>query len=272
MVDAQSRADRSAGVVLFTLGVAAAGSAPDLRGPALIALLGELGLSESAGRAAILRMRRHGLLSSRRDGRHTRYAAAPAILAHQRRIREHFGEDGPEWDGRFHALLYDVPERQRAFRDRLRYTARLLGYGQLRAGLLIAPGDRYLELRRLIPAVPSGARLLPAHLELSAPDARRVARELWNLDALAQEYRAIARDTRRLVARAQQSQSSGAAALRVFAEATQPIYAAIGRDPLLPAELLGDDWPADELLSALNAALVTLGASALAHVEDVRRA
>jgi len=57
---AQPRGDRAAGLIFFALGLSAAGNGESVPGPALIAVLSELGLSESAARAAILRLRRNG--------------------------------------------------------------------------------------------------------------------------------------------------------------------------------------------------------------------
>ena len=62
---------------------------------------------------------------------------------------------------------------------------------------------------------------------------------------------------------------AGSPALRAFAAVTQPIYEAISQDPLLPSELLPDDWPGSELGAALRAALQTLGPAAVAYVHTL---
>ena len=256
--------------VFFALGLAAIGrDEAAVPGPVLITVLSDLGLSESAARAAILRLRRQGWLSSERHGRHTYYAPTATIHARQQRVQDHFTTASPPWDGAFHGLIYEVPERHRAYRDRLRRCARLLGYASLRGGLLIAPTDGFIELQSLLSELPNEAHLLPARIELAPADARRLAHRLWALDALAENYRARLVAVRDAINAAAGDPPAGPHALRAFAAATQPIYAAISQDPLLPSELLPDDWPAAELGAALRAALQTLGPAAVAYVHTL---
>jgi phenylacetic acid degradation operon negative regulatory protein len=269
-VDAQLWSEGTTRDVFFALGLIAVGrDEAAVPGPVLIAVLSDLGLSESAARAAILRLRRHGWLSSKRHGRHTHYAPTATIRARQQRFQEHFTMASPPWDGAFHGLIYEVPERHRAYRDRLRRCAQLLGYASLRGGLLIAPTDRFVELQSLLSQPPSEAHLLPARIELTPDDARRLASRLWALDALAEDYRARIAVVRDAINDAAGDPPAGPQALRAFAAATQPVYEAISRDPLLPAELLPDDWPGAELGAALQAALQTLGPAAVAHVHTL---
>lgn len=256
--------------VFFALGLAAVGrDEAAVPGPVLIAVLSDLGLSESAARAAILRLRRHGWLSSQRDGQHTEYAPTAPIRARQQRFQDHFTTASSPWDGAFHGLIYEVPERHRGYRDRLRRCARLLGYASLRGGLLIAPTDSFVELQSLLSELPSEAHLLPARIELTPSDARRLAHRLWALDALAEDYRARVMAVQDALNDAAGDPPAGPQALRAFAAATQPIYEAISRDPLLPSELLPDDWPGAALGAALRDALQTLGPPAVAYVHTL---
>jgi phenylacetic acid degradation operon negative regulatory protein len=257
--------------VFFALGLAAVGrDEAAVPGPVLIAVLSDLGLSESAARAAILRLRRYGWLSTERRGRYTYYAPTATIRARQQRVQDHFTTPSPPWDGAFHGLIYEVPERHRAYRDRLRRCARLMGYASLRGGLLIAPNDRFLELQSLLSEPPSEAHLLPARIELASVDARRLAHRLWALEALAEEYRARVVAVRDAIEDAASDPPFGPQALRAFAAATQPVYQAIAQDPLLPNELLPDDWPRAELSAALQAAHRALGPAAVAYVHTLR--
>ncbi len=268
---AQPRWDHGAGQVFFALGLAAAGTGKSVPGPALIAVLSELGLSESASRTAILRLRRNGWLSSQRHGRHTHYAPTGPIRTHQQRFQDHFISAGRPWDGAFHGLIYEIPERNRAFRDRLRRGARLLGYASLRGGLLIAPTDRSDQLQALLSNPPPAAQLLPARIELVPSDARRLAGRLWRLDELAHEYRARIQAMRDAIAAAAGDHPAGPQALHAFAEAMQPVFEAIARDPLLPRELLPDEWPAPALRKAFKSTLDVLGPAAVAYVETLKR-
>lgn len=267
---AQLRSDRSTGQVFFALGLALAGGEENVPGPVLVTLLSDLGLSESAARAAILRLRRSGWLTSQRHGRRTHYAPTAAILTHQQRFQQHFTTPSARWNGAFHGLIYEIPERDRAFRDRLRRCARLLGYACLRGGVLIAPTDRSPQLQALMSNQPAQAHLLPARIELSLDDACRLAARLWALDALADDYHAHIQAMRDATAAAAAGDRiTGSRALRAFAAAIQPVYETIARDPLLPRELLPDNWPAPELSAAFATTLRTLGPAAVEYAETL---
>ncbi len=267
---AQPRGDRAGGLVFFALGLSAAGDGESVPGPALIAVLSELGLAESAARAAILRLRRNGWLSSQRHGRRTHYAPTAPIRTHQQRFKDHFTTTSAPWDGAFHGLIYEIPERDRAFRDRMRRSARLLGYASLRGGLLIAPSDRSGQLEALLSNPPPDAQLLPARIELAPGDARRLAGRLWGLEQLAHQYRARIQTMRDAIAAAAADPPAGPQALHVFATALQPVYETIAHDPLLPPELVPKEWPAAALGATFGATLDALGPAAVAYVEILK--
>jgi phenylacetic acid degradation operon negative regulatory protein len=249
---------RRMALVCFAFGAAAVpsgGQLPggQLGGRVLIRLLADLGLSEPAARSLLLRMRREGWLHSERAGREAKYRLAPAILAAQARIEAQLRGQRPEWTGSFSGVLYEVPENARAFRDRLRRTAQLLGYGTLRPGLLAATTDRWEELLSLLPAHPAASQVLRTRISLSDGDSRRVAVRMWGLDALAARYRSVLEESRVTTEQAQRH-PPGAAAFRALAAATLPIYDASAEDPDLPAGLLPPDWPGDQLGPALDRA------------------
>ncbi len=266
-----TRPSHPAGLILFALGAARVPPDRPLPGPALIALLGDLGLTEPAARSAILRMRRSGWLVSQRTGRTVSYAPSAPILAGHRRRAGAFAGPGPVGDGSFHALLVSVPERARAFRDELRRAAHVAGYRTLRAGLLIAPGDHRPELGDLLARVPPDASVVAGRLELDPEDARRVASRLWALADLADRYRAVAAQARAVTASVTADRPEGADAFRALAAALLPVYEAVADDPSLPVELLPPAWPAAEVGAALGTALRALGPAVSRHVADLRR-
>jgi phenylacetic acid degradation operon negative regulatory protein len=243
-------------LVCLAVGAAQVPPGESVAGPVLFRLLADLGVSGSAARSMLLRMRRDGWLTSERVGRQARYRLAPILFAGQERVERQLRGDRPAWNGSFSGVLYTVPERHRPFRDRLRRSALLLGYVTLRPGLLLATTDRYDELVAVLPAQPAGSQLLRTKLTFSAIDTRRLAAELWSLDDVAAAYwRALAEFDER-VADVLQRPPAGAAALRAFAAAVLPLYRAGSADPDLPAELLPADWPAPHLSAAIERAFV----------------
>jgi phenylacetic acid degradation operon negative regulatory protein len=242
------------GLLGLAIGAAQVRPGESVAGPVLLRLLADLGVSGSAARSLLLRMRREGLLSSQRIGREARYRLAPIMFAGQERVERQLRGDRPAWSGSFSGVLYTVPERHRSFRDRLRRSALLLGYVTLRPGLLVATTDRYDELVAVLPPHPAGSQLLRTKLTFSADDSRRLAAELWDLDGIAAMYWRTLAEFGERVADAQRQPPAGAAALRAFAAAALPLYRAGSADPDLPAELMPADWPAVHLSAAIGRA------------------
>ena len=254
----------------FVLGAAQVPPAPPLPGPVLVRMLGDLGVAEGAARSTLLRMRRDGSITSVRVGRTVGYAPAPSTLAGHRRHAG--GTAAAEWDGEFHTLLVQVPERRRAFRDALRRAAHTAGYRGLGPGLLVAPTDRRAEFAPVLDRAPKDAQILPGHLRLSVEDSRTTATRLWGLDELGERYRVLADTAHAAAARARTDPPAGADALRALAAATLPVYEAIRDDPELPAELLAPDWPQHRVRVALTEALRALMPGVDEHVAALRAA
>lgn len=239
-------------------------------GPVMVRVAGELGLSEAATRATILRLRRQGSLTSHRSGRRAAYAVAAPMEAIQDRARRQAEEGPPLWDGAFSALLHDFPEPERHRRDALRLAASLAGYGVLRPGLLVCPFDRWSELAGRFGDCEAAERILRGRLELPADRGREVAARIWQLDRLSREFSHLAARTERSLTRTSPTQRATAASLRRFAALTMPLFTAIGRDPALPAALLPEDWAAPQLGAALGSAVRTLAPPAVRFVAELR--
>jgi phenylacetic acid degradation operon negative regulatory protein len=222
----------------------------ELPGPALVELLGELGLTPAAARQLFVRMRAAGQLAGHRSGRRTAYRLAGPVA---RQVAALAGPPpAPTWDGRFHALLHHVPERERAVRDRLRRVAGLLGYGPLQPGVLIALHDRRDDLDAALGPLPAGAVVRHTRLELDDADAVGAAATAWELPALAADLRAHHVPIRAALAEPGDPPAT-AATLRRLAALTNQTNVDLLRDPGLPVALQPPDWPADALRRDLGA-------------------
>lgn len=109
----------------------------------LVDLLGALGAGEPATRAALARMVRRDLLAPVRAGRSVGYLLTPTserVLrdAHGRIFApDPFAPDGEGWT----LVTFSVPEARRDLRHRVRAQLSWAGFGLLRDGLWIAPGE-----------------------------------------------------------------------------------------------------------------------------------
>ena len=116
---------------------------------AIVALLGEFGVSDSAARAALSRLTRNGLLVTSKAGRRTfsrLSARAAAILDDGARRIFSFGAANQPWDGMWSLVAFSIPEDNRAARDALRKQLRWLGFAPLYDGLWVSPRDHAAEV------------------------------------------------------------------------------------------------------------------------------
>lgn len=225
----------------------------DLPGTALVALLGEFGVGEPAARRHLARMREDGQLAGTRAGRTTRYRMTGAFGERSRRLGAELGTPPPAWEGHYHALLFAVPESQRAYRDRLRRVATFVGYGVLQPGVLISVPDRAGELSGVLSECPPDARVTPATIGMDTGEAARVAVPAWDLDDVA---RTLTSHAERLEAALREpgDPPPDGSTLRRSADLFNGLFIDLLRDPRLPPELRPAGWPFPRLLRAMGEA------------------
>lgn len=212
----------------------------------LVAVLGELGVGEPATRATLARMARRGLLEPVRSGRTVAYLLTPAserVLreAHGRVFAEDpFAPQGAGWT----LVTFSVPERQRDLRHRVRAQLAWAGFGLLRDGLWIAPGEvPVAEVLGGLAADGDGLDLVAFRaVEVEGFSARSV-RTAWRLD----EIRELHRVFQERWAAGRPGAAPGAAgdgAVRDVTALVADWLALLRSVPRLPVEHLDDDWPA----------------------------
>ncbi len=251
-----------------------------LRGVVLRRLLEDVGLSPDAARALLSRMRRHGQLVGDRRGRDVEYRLAGTFAEGFERVRKQSMAQPIAWAGHFPALLYQVPELHRSFRDELRRRAVLSGYGILQQGVLISLTDRSDRLSPLLANPPTGAQVWQASLGMTPTEGARAASVAWALEDLAHRYNAhiqtlsarIEEQTSRTGRGPRQrsgSGDSGSALMRDFAEMLAPALTDTLREPALPIPLLPADWPGPRLRQTFNMFTATFAPAIERYVESM---
>jgi phenylacetic acid degradation operon negative regulatory protein len=238
---------RSAQFVPFLFGVT---QRPELSGPALVRLLGDLGVTPAAARGLLARLRSGGSLASRRDGRFLLYRLDGWMAVGFERIRTE--PVPPVWEGHFHALVHHVPEEHRAYRDALRRAAMLRGFGVLTGGVLVSLRDRFDDLSPLLADAPAQARLFRCRIGMDTADAARAASHAWDVpDVLARQRARIAQLRADLAAGGLVEPRDGEA-LRRFTDVTSAALLDLLATPPLPLELRPPDWTADLLRATVD--------------------
>ena len=209
----------------------------------LVDVLTDLDVGAPATRAALARMARRGLLEPVRSGRTVSYlltAASERVLreAHGRIFADDpFAPQGAGWT----LVSFSMPERQRDLRHRVRAQLAWAGFGLLRDGLWIAPGEVAVA-EALGGLAADGDRLdLVAFraVEVEGYSAARSVRTAWRLDEIRERHRVF--QAQWVDVRPGSGGADGA--VRDVTALVADWLALLRAVPRLPAEHLDDDWP-----------------------------
>jgi len=213
---------------------------------ALVALLAEFGVSDSAARAALSRLTRNQLLVTSKSGRRTVVRLserAAQILDEGGRHIFSFGQTTQPWDGMWSLVAFSIPEHNRAARDALRKQLRWLGFAPLYDGLWVSPRDHAIEVVRELAEL--GITTATAFRATTAPGIgpAGLPQRAWDLDNLQARYHGFITHTERLRERTLAGRVSPVEALVARTRVMDEWRAFPGLDPDLPGELLPRAWP-----------------------------
>jgi phenylacetic acid degradation operon negative regulatory protein len=250
---------------------------------AVVALLAEFGVSDSASRAALSRLTRNGLLVTSRNGRRTYVQLSPRaanVLDDGARRIFSFGARPTSWDGMWSLVAFSIPEEHRSARDELRKALRWLGFAPLYDGLWVSPRDHADEvIKRLADlgittatAFRATALPLPAgDLAASGPAgaAADIPARAWDLSGLQERYEEFTTFATMLRDQTEAGQISVADALVARTRVMNEWRAFPALDPDLPDELLPPTWPRAAARELFVACYDLLGPIATRRVRQI---
>lgn len=230
----------------------------------LIGLLAELGVGEAATRATLARMVSRALLAKVRSGREVAYRLTPTSEAVLREARvrvladEPFAPLGTGWT----LVTFSVPESQRDARHRVRATLTWAGFGLLRDGLWIAPGevDVASAFRPLDDDLATVELSAFRAYEIEGFSATRAVRAAWRLDEIRAHHLEF------LGTWADVEASSHP--LRDMTALGADWLALLRADPRLPAEHLSADWPSERSAATFRRLRAAFGGPARADLDE----
>jgi phenylacetic acid degradation operon negative regulatory protein len=270
--EATARSARLRHLIITVYGLYARHDGGWLSVATLIRLLADLGIEEPAARSAISRLKRRGIVQSRRYGGSAGYQLSAEALAILRegdarifRRRRATAADG--WV----LAVFSVPESERHRRHVLRSELTRLGFGMVAPGVWIVPAhpqDTTAEtLRRL--GLDGYADLFRAeHLAFGDPAAK--IRRWWDLDELERQYEAFIRAHEPALQEAgQDGPPAGPEAFAGYVRLLTDWRRLPYLDPGLPAELLPGDWVGSRAAGLFFALRERLEEPARAYVRAV---
>ena len=238
----------------------------------LVELLAAFDVPTSTARVVMARLRREGWLEARRSGRTTTYVLTDQswrlLDEGRRRI---FERNRAPWDRQWRMVIYHVPERDRAVRERLRKRLAWLGFGPLAPSTWVSPHPRLGE------AAAQLGRGGGARLDLLEARSRGVAEDLemaeraWDLPALHAELEQLRRSYHGRLARYAASPPKGRDALVERISLIADHRRVPFRDPDLPLDLLPADWVGREVHDMFLEGYRVLGPEAERFYREVSR-
>jgi phenylacetic acid degradation operon negative regulatory protein len=212
----------------------------------LIQAMAEWGFSEAAARSAILRLKHGGDIEGQRVGRRTFYSLTDVGLHHLDLGGFRFSfSPARAWDGQWTVIIYSVPEEQRELRDALRDSLKWWGFG------LLAPGT-WVSARPLLPEMERGWH------EMGVWDYVDVFRSAYvgpgdlpalmgrlfpELPTLAAGYQEYIDRSELVLRRLEAGRLEDRTCFAIRLENLWDFYAVTSEDPVLPPDLLPEDWP-----------------------------
>ncbi|WP_156689805.1 PaaX family transcriptional regulator C-terminal domain-containing protein [Mycobacterium sp. Marseille-P9652] len=195
----------------------------------LVALTADFGIKEATVRVALTRMVGAGDLVRSADG----YRLSDRLLARQRRQDEAMHPRDRDWSGDWLVLVVTAVGTDARARAALRTSMQHKRFGELREGVWMRPDNLELSLD---PDIADRVRVLSARDRAPA----ELANELWELTAWAETGRRLL------------DEMTAAPDIPGRFVVAAAIVRHLLTDPMLPAELLPDDWPGMRLRDAYH--------------------
>ena len=240
---------------------------------AIVALLGEFGVTDGAARTTISRLARRRVLEGYQHGRHTSYRLtepASVNLSGGGIQVGSFAAAPESWDGLWTLVAFSLPQEKSTQRRALRNELRWRGYAPLYDGVWLSPHPLTSPTGPILEAMTSGALSVfrAQHTDLEV-DASRNPVDAWDIDGIAGQYKLFIDRWSELLAKITRRSVSGAAAVKARTEVMDVYRRFPLIDPLLPAGLMPSDWPRTRAREIFVAVYDGLAQPAEEHVRAV---
>ena len=230
-----------------------ADEAGTINAAAVYKLAEAIGLSHQQVRLCFRRLVGEGLFAQQGRGQHAIFAATSAgqglLKPDSTWLNLAYRQDAglEPWDGIWHMVGFAVPEAKRAARDDIRIYLLTIGGALLEGGWYISPHAWEPEVHatgKQLGIAEAVTLVEASQINLGGiTDPRQIAASLWPLEAIAMRYRSFIDTFTPLVGQLD-SRAIDDTELVSAALAMAALFdASIRHDPLLPAELLPEDWP-----------------------------
>ncbi|NIK23837.1 PaaX family transcriptional regulator C-terminal domain-containing protein [Paenibacillus lupini] len=216
------------------------------------------GISHQIVRNALSKLKKEGYAES---AERSRYRATPLGEEFIRIVNAKPGLYEKEWDRQWCMVLFEIPESERRRRDSFRTELLQLGFGSLYKSVYVSPWDYREEVIRLGEQCDVSSYITVTNTSIVHNDiTSEQSIHLWPIEELQEMYRRkeswFQEYLEPALARLEDTGSTEGLQLFVYFLELGDVIAELGlRDPMLPNELLPDNWTGKQLMQQFQASL-----------------
>lgn len=198
--------------------------------------------------AATYRLRKSGLLVTRGRG-HIGISADTPLLRSPAHKPDRFWRK--KWNGYWYMLVYDVPEKERSYRDELRKFLVKRRMGCLQKSVWITPWDIRPEYDDMVKAAALGFYAQLFHVRtVLGQDPQRIVETSWDMDELRSGHEWFLDICERNTALVREGRLSQSGLENLAREELSAYLTVMEDDPLLPMELHPSGYLGCEVFNA----------------------
>lgn len=144
------------------------------------------------------------------------------------------------WDGKWRVVIFDIPEIDKKTREYLRQKLISWGFGKLQKSVYISPLDVLADVKEYLRNLNLYGKVVVFEAkEVFTKDQRAIAKYVWKLDELNMKY---SRLIDKLYSKGECDEEEWKARKK---EIKKEFFEILLADPILPKELLPEDWCGD---------------------------
>ena len=144
------------------------------------------------------------------------------------------------WDRKWRVVFFDIPEEKRKNRDQFLVKLKELGFGRIQNSVYVTVHDVMDKVKDLVKSlgISEHVRVMLVE-ELGVSDQREFAGKIWDIEKLNEKYKEFVGKNKN----GYQGSEFTSEILRYWLKKTRYEYLSIlHEDPVLPKELLPNDW------------------------------
>lgn len=146
------------------------------------------------------------------------------------------------WDGKWRIAIFDIEEKEKRTRNALRFKLISLGFGKIQESVYITPLDVLPDIKEFLKENELLGKVLVFEAKkLLGFSSKTIAGYVWKLNRLNEKYKDLIEESKGL----QLSDEIGRQKIK------EKLFELIRQDPMLPKELLPDDWQGGQIKKLL---------------------